>query len=60
VTAIRAAHLWCDHDECKGADSYGQRRDFSTIREARRAAQRDGWTYRNRKDFCPEHSGGES
>lgn len=60
MTAQKDVYLWCDHEECQGNDAYNQRLDHKTFKAIRAAAARDGWTFRNGKDFCPDHPGDQS
>jgi hypothetical protein len=46
--------VWCDHPSCMDW-TYGDGAPQSTIREARAAAKRVGWTHTKRFDFCREH-----
>jgi hypothetical protein len=57
MTAKIHADLWCDHPECADADGYAPGiRDFKTIAAVRADASKQGWTHRDGKDFCPDHS----
>lgn len=56
MTVAKTVSLWCDAPECSTADAWNLSRDYSTATEVRRAARLDGWTRRDGKDYCPEHS----
>jgi hypothetical protein len=61
MTALKFVSLWCDHADCADADSFANGiGGYQTVAEIRRVAASDGWTRRNGKDYCSEHSGGSA
>jgi len=38
------------------AESFGVYEGERTAKEHRKAAKLNGWTYRNGRDYCPEHA----
>lgn len=53
---IRIYSFECDYPDCPEVDEGGG----PYIDDALREIKRDGWTVRDRKHYCPAHSGGAS
>lgn len=48
----KATTIWCDYKNC--SDWAGNTNELAE--EIRKSARKEGWTYRNGKDYCPKHS----
>lgn len=56
MTVYTTRQVMCEADSCsRGADKLDSVTDLSRVR-ARELAAKRGWTHRDGKDFCPDHS----
>jgi hypothetical protein len=67
MSYTKAVTIWCDGIEDDGSGCVewhdgmggGAIGDTPTVKAARDGGRAAGWVYRNGRDLCPYHSGGE-
>lgn len=51
MSAVRVYAIACDFPDCTDETTDGE----LSARDARSSAYLSGWTFRNGRDFCPDH-----
>lgn len=56
MSVVKHLSLYCDHPDCANEPAWNADLRDGTPAQIRAEARAYGWTRRNGKDYCPDHS----